>query len=79
MALGPDAPWLKHANEVASAADSGSPLGPQVGLRPNEQNNFSHDEDERPITDGETSGVTVEELLDGAPNIAQEGAAAKIK
>ena len=70
MALGPDAPWLKHANEVASAADSGSHLGPQVGLQPNQLNNHSHDEDETPITDGETPGVTVEKLLDGAPNIA---------
>ena len=47
------------------AADGGS--GVQVGSQPNKLNNRSHDEDETPITDGETSGATVEKLLDGGP------------
>ena len=52
-------PWFKYANEVTSAATSGSHLGPQVGLQPNELNNKNHDEDETPMTDGEIPGASV--------------------
>ena len=47
------------------AAEGGS--GVQVGSQPNSVNKHSHDEDETPMTDGETPSATVEKLLDGGP------------
>ena len=51
--------------QVTMAADGGS--GVQVGSQPNNLKKNSHDEDETPITDGETPSATVEKLLDGGP------------
>ena len=62
-ALGPDAPWLRHVNQVTMATDGESSQGPQFGPQPNNVYNISQN-------GGATPVETVEMLLGDAPNVA---------
>lgn len=57
------------------AVDGG---GTQVGSRPSQLNNESHDEAETPKTDGVTPAETVVKLLDSAPAIASSSTSTSI-